>query len=166
MSESPAPSFQCIDAIKVSLAIEKEGLAFYEKAAKRAVHREVRDIFSRLAAEEKEHIQTLREKAKHLQPAVSRRSENKDIDQFIVRSLKGKVFPRVPGKTPGLPEIHNDLEALDFGIESEKRSIEVLNCLLADEKKIDVRAIFMHLVVEEKKHLLALVELKENLSKS
>jgi len=27
-------SFQCIDAVEISLLIEKEGLAFYEKAAR------------------------------------------------------------------------------------------------------------------------------------
>ena len=58
----------------------------------------------------------------------------------------------------------NDLEALEIGIEAEKRSIEVLEQLIKREKKIDVRAIFSHLVVEEKRHLAALEELKQSLS--
>ena len=33
-NDSSTMSFQCIDAIEISLFIEKEGLCFYEKAAK------------------------------------------------------------------------------------------------------------------------------------
>ena len=49
---------------------------------------------------------------------------------------------------------------MEFGIESEKRSIKVLNGLLLSEKKLDVKAIFAHLMVEEKKHLVLLEEMK------
>ena len=59
--------------------------------------------------------------------------------------------------------IKTDLEALNIGIDSEKKSIEVLSQLVASEKKMDVRVIFNHLLVEEKKHLIALEELKQTL---
>jgi len=86
-----------------------------------------------------------------------------DLEQFISRELKGKIFPVVKGKSAKIPVVEHDSEALDFGIESEKRSIDFLNWMLLQERKIDVRVIFGHLVVEEKKHLAALRELKEKL---
>ena len=49
---------------------------------------------------------------------------------------------------------------MEYGIESEKRSIEILDSLLLNENKLDVKTIFAHLVAEEKKHLLLLEELK------
>ena len=52
-------ALQCVDAIEISLFIEKEGLAFYEKAAKNALDSRVKDMFLRLAEEERIHIQTL-----------------------------------------------------------------------------------------------------------
>ena len=55
-------SFQCVDAVEISLFIEKEGLAFYEKAAKNALDLRVKDMFLRLAEEERIHIQTLKNK--------------------------------------------------------------------------------------------------------
>ena len=58
-------SFQCVDAIEISLCIEKEGLLFYESAGKKVQDPQVRDMFSRLAGEEREHIQTLQEKARN-----------------------------------------------------------------------------------------------------
>ena len=68
------------------------------------------------------------------------------------------------GRVANVPEVSTDLEALEIGIQSEKRSIEILEHLLGDERKIDVRAIFSHLLAEEKKHLAALEELKKELS--
>ena len=59
-------SFQCIDAIEISLFIEKEGLSFYEKAAKNVFAPSVKSIFLRLAEEEREHIQALQTKLQFL----------------------------------------------------------------------------------------------------
>ena len=42
-------SFQCVDAIEISLFIEKEGLGFYEKAEKFFSDPRVKDMFTRLA---------------------------------------------------------------------------------------------------------------------
>ena len=60
---------------------------------------------------------------------------------------------------------HSDFEALGIGIDAEMRSIEVLNQLMTSEKKVDVRMIFNHLSVEEKKHLAVLEEIKKELSR-
>ncbi len=156
-------SFKCIDAIKVSLQIEKEGLSFYQAAAKTARDPRVIEIFSRLANEEKEHIQSLREKSQFLQPALSSKSAvREEVADFIAEELNGKVFPDEKG-AEGAAKAQNDLEALDVGIESEKRSIEVLTRLMQQEKKIDVRAIFSHLLAEEQKHLKSLEEIKRSM---
>jgi rubrerythrin len=167
VGDAPGPeiNFQCFDALKVSLCIEKEGLSFYERAGKAARDPEVKDMFARLADEEREHIRCLQEKAKYLQPALSRKAESHSVEQFIARRLKGKVFPAGKGRGWESPEFHTDAEALRFGIESEKRSIQALSELVMMERKIDVRAIFQHLMVEEKKHLSALEELQTRMTK-
>lgn len=152
-------SLQCIDAIKISLCIEEAGMEFYKKAAGKVKNQKVRIMFARLAEEEKGHIETLREKGRFLQPAISKKSEGKNPVQGMAKKLKNKIFPEIP-----VPEFESDLEALELGIESEKRSINALSGFLTEEKKLDVRAIFMHLIVEEKKHLAELRSLKKSLS--
>jgi len=152
-------SFQCIDAIEISLFIEKEGLGFYEKAAKNVLEPSVKAMFLRLAEEERQHIQILQTKIQFLQPAISGKGTKKNQStDYIKNILEGKIFPASDNNFG--KEFKNDLEALEYGIESEKRSIQVLNDLLVNEKKLDVKSIFAHLVVEEKKHLLLLEELK------
>ena len=158
----PDLRLHCIDAIEVSLCIEKQGLLYYETAARKVTHPGVKEIFLKLAAEEKEHIQSLQKKAGFLQPALKAKAPSrKVVDQVIAEWIKGKVFPD-PEKG-GFSRIKNDLEALEVGVESEKRSIAVLNQLLLLENKLDVRMIFSHLLAEEKKHLAALEALKRTL---
>jgi rubrerythrin len=152
-------SFQCVDAIEISLFIEKEGLFFYESAGKKAQNPQVREMFSRLADEERDHIQSLQEKTRYLQPAISGRNRPKENLVRFIEELKGKIFPAMNA----LLDIDSDKQALELGIESEKRSIEMLQNLLDKEKKLDVKAIFSHLLVEEKKHLLMLQVLKTKL---
>jgi rubrerythrin len=155
-------SFQCMDAIEISLFIEKEGLFFYESVGKKIQNPQVREMFSRLADEEREHIQSLQEKSRYLQPAIAGRSRPKEhLVRFIGEELKGKIFPIM--NSSSVQGIDSDKQALELGIESEKRSIEMLQSFLVKEKKMDVKAIFSHLLVEEKKHLLMLQDLKTKL---
>jgi rubrerythrin len=155
-------SFQCMDAIEISLHIEKEGLFFYESAGKKVQNPQVREMFSSLADEEREHIQTLQEKAKFLQPAIASRNRPKEhLQRYVSEELKGKIFPDL--KDPDTENIQSDKQALELGIESEKRSIEILQSLLENERKLDVKAIFSHLLVEEKKHFSLLEDLKKKL---
>ena len=155
-------SFQCVDAIEISLFVEKEGLFFYESLGKKTKDPRVRQMFSHLADEEREHIQTLQEKSRYLQPAIAgQKRNNANLSRFINEELKGKIFPPLTGSAA--QNINDDKQALDLGIESEKRSIEMLQSLLGKEKKLDVKAIFSHLLAEEKKHLLMLQGLKVKL---
>ena len=153
-------SFQCVDAVEISLFIEKEGLAFYEKAAKNSLDSRVKDMFLRLAEEERIHIQTLQNKIQFLKPTISGKGKTRNpVDTFVSEEIKGKIFPTFELKA--VSKFKNDVEALDYGIESEKRSIETLTRLLENEKKLDVKAVFSHLMVEEKKHLALLEDLKK-----
>lgn len=152
-------NLQCIDAIRISLCIEEAGMEFYKKAARKVKNPKIRLMFTRLAEDEKGHIDALREKGRFLQPALARLSVGENPVPDIAKNIKGSVFPE-----QALPEFKSDLEALELGIESEKRSIKALSDFLIDEKKLDVRVIFMHLIAEEKKHLASLRSLKKSLS--
>ena len=87
------------------------------------------------------------------------------VENFIEGKILGKVFPAPVEYRNKTYTAETDLEALNIGINSEKKSIEVLSQLVAGEKKMDVRVIFNHLLTEEKKHLMVLEELKQTLIK-
>ncbi len=157
-------NLQCHDAVDLCLSIEKEGIVYYEKAAKLARNQKVKKIFSRLAEDEREHSKSLRAKAKFLQPALQKKVETNDaFGLFLTQKVKGKIFPLTGDASTASPEPESDAEAIDLGIESERRSINILLALLENEKKLDVRVVFSHLLAEERKHLAALQSLKEEL---
>jgi len=94
ISKNSSNSFQCIDALEVSLSIEKQGFIFYDKAAKSATDPRVRAVFLRLANEEKEHTQSLQNTARFLQPALANKatSRKSGTESFIKNEILGKVF--------------------------------------------------------------------------
>ena len=157
-------NFQCSDALQVCMAIEREGISFYEQTAKKISNPQVQEVFRKLAREEKEHSKTLQEKWKYLQPVVNKRAPiNEEVNSFIQNEVKGRVFPNTESYLEKLPELETDLCAIEFGIACEKRSIEILEHLQDNERKIDVKAIFSHLIAEKKKHLAVLDVLKADL---
>ena len=87
-------SFQCIDALELSLNIEKQGFLYYDNVVKSAVDPRVRDIFKRLADDEKEHIQSLQNKTSFLQPALKSKTSHRKgrVENFIKNKILGKVF--------------------------------------------------------------------------
>ncbi len=96
-----------------------------------------------------------------LQPAISGKGKVETRADAFIEELKGKIFPSSDAET--VQKYKNDVEALEYGIESEKRSINFLTQLLDKEKKLDVKTIFSHLIVEEKKHLALLEGLREKI---
>jgi len=165
LSKKSSNSFQCVDALEVSLSIEKQGFVYYDKAAKSAIDPRVRAVFLRLAKEEKEHIQSLQNKMRFLQPALAKRAKFQEsrTESFIKNEINGKVFPTSEGFENESRVVKDDFEALSIGVDAEIKSIELLSQLITTEKKMDVRVIFNHLLAEEKKHLLALEELIKDL---
>jgi len=152
---------QCNEALDLCISIEKEGIIYYEKFSKLVKNPKVKKIFCRLAEDEREHSKSLKGKAKFLQPALQKKFESNDsLNSFFQKEVKGKIFPLNFDEDDSSK---SDKEAVEIGIQSEKRSIEILLKLLENEKKMDVRVVFSHLLAEEKKHLIALENLKNEL---
>ncbi|MDO8141573.1 MAG: ferritin family protein, partial [Candidatus Brocadiales bacterium] len=49
-------NFNDAEALKIAVNIEEEGLEFYSTLTKNARDRKVKEIFSKLASDEKEHL--------------------------------------------------------------------------------------------------------------
>jgi rubrerythrin len=158
LDKNPVVKLKCHEALELCISIEQEGIIYYDKASKLVKNPKVKKIFTRLAEDEREHSKSLKGKTKFLQPALQKKFEaNDSLDSFFQKEVKGKIFPL---DIDGDFSLKSDKEAIEIGIESEKRSIEVLTKLLESEKKMDVRVVFSHLLAEENKHLAALESLK------
>ena len=101
-------------------------------------------------------------KIQYLRPAISGKGKAQTrAGVFVNEELKGKIFSSSDAET--VKKYKSDVKALEYGIESEKRSINILSQLLENEKKLDVKTVFTHLIVEEKQHLALLEGLRKNI---
>jgi len=153
-TDKPSPSLQCADAIEISLYIERKGIKFYERALESASAPRVKEIFTRLAQEEQDHKLSLQTKSQFLQPALRGKGiAKKPLDPEIESFVNEQIFKEGFFEAIGGGKIENDRQAIEIGIESEKQSIKIFKKLLELEKKMEVRAVFVHLLAEETRHL-------------
>jgi rubrerythrin len=142
-----------LDVIRRAYEIEVDGYTFYSMTAERAKKPAVRALFERLAQDERQHQQYLREVAGNY-------------------SRKGEGAFEVPGHPPELAaftdavftqELRKEVEGAEFetavlsvGMTLESNSIAHYNNAARDASSDQVRTFYQFLAVWERQHLIAL----------
>ncbi|MBI4186616.1 MAG: ferritin family protein [Chloroflexi bacterium] len=148
--------------LELAIEIEKNGRAFYETVAQRSGDKKVQDVFTQLAAREKEHENTFRTMLNHLgdyQPAPEYTSEH---HKYIKDIADSSVFTGERAQDTLARKTMTDIEAAQIGIGFEKDSIlfysEVRGMLPRQQHElIDM------IVNEEKGHLSELTYIANKL---
>ncbi|MCF6158862.1 MAG: hypothetical protein E3K32_09890 [wastewater metagenome] len=153
-------NFNDAEALKIAINIEEEGLEFYSALAKNAKDARVKEVFSKLASDEKEHFicfqKAYLEIPSSVNPSVN--PEEYTVDLYLKYLIDTGIFTQ-KGKARALVnEIKTDVDALKIGIQAEKDSI----LYYTEAAKITIyesgKQAFERLVKEEKKHLKLLTE--------
>ena len=138
--------------LELAIEIEKNGRFFYESVARHDRTKEVRDIFARLAAREKEHENTYREMLNRLGGYKPTQNYPGEHYQYIRNLADSSIFTGERARRLLLNKVITDVEALETGIGFEKDSIlfysEMRGMIPRQEQEIvDI------IISEEKKHL-------------
>ncbi|MBU6998474.1 MAG: ferritin family protein [Theionarchaea archaeon] len=112
-----------------ALELEEKGFKFYSEAAKKTENETGKKIFARLAKEEQEHIESLREKFSTLYPE----KKHRDIPVFEVK----------------VSMYSGEVEALKTGRDMEKESI----AFYSEWARGTLQPLFASLIEFEKNHL-------------
>jgi len=115
--------------LSTALELEDKGFHFYRESEKRTQNESGKKIFSQLATEEEEHIQSLKKMFRDLFPEKS-----------------GKPIPVFSGT---VSEYSGEVEALQIAIDMEKQSMRFYSEWAQDELK----SLFDILIEFEKTHL-------------
>ena len=148
-----------IEAVKVAANLERDGIAFYTRAAEVARNEETKKIFLRLADQEKDHLETFRE-WEHALKETDQGAQYWDapeIDAYIRNLIQTGVFSEGPEKMAAGAE--SDRDALLVGIGAEKDSILFYSEAARLSRSEQSRKIFAALAEVEKEHLGILVGL-------
>lgn len=154
--------FSKMEVIEMAKDIEKRGLNFYRAQADKTDNEEVRELFLRLAGDEKDHFQRFENIAK----SIKENSENNEdhvYDEEVSTYLNALVeFVVFPGDELIDKDFGSMEEVLKLAIQAEKDSI-LLYTEMLDNHSGDTVNIIKKLITEEKQHLLDLVKLDASL---
>ncbi|MGE0450658.1 MAG: transcriptional repressor [Vicinamibacterales bacterium] len=135
------------DALRIAVATERSGLAFYTRAASLASDPRGRSVFQRLAEEEKEHLGTLERRYAQL-IAADPTLESRPTFLFFKGAAQG-IFAEGAEK---LREGVDDLQALLIGIRCERDSHKFFKRYGERFEDSEGKQIFLEFAEEEREH--------------
>jgi len=145
---------------RAAMAIEEKGANFYTALAGRTAEEGARQIFLRLAEEEKEHRRVFE---KILTAVGSDEVLDRETSEYLSSVLKGNVFPGASTLGKFVGEIRTVKDALAVGIQAEKDAILLYHELMVRTKSEQARKMLYGLLEEEKRHLIELRNYYEEL---
>lgn len=148
------------DIARIAMIIEEKGSNFYTALAGKMQDERAKQIFRKLAEEEKEHrrvfekIHSSYEGDEVLDPEAT---------GYLDAVLKGSVFPGPSSLKKFVEEIRTVKDALSIGVQAEKDAILLYHELIVRTQSEKARKMLGDLLEEEKMHLVELRNYLEEL---
>jgi rubrerythrin len=136
------------DAIKTAIQMEKDGHAFYTKAAGQTKSDLGRTVFESLAADELVHLETF-------QKIFQGRIDSVEWNTLVQSNSKYTnltIFPKDLKTTEGADPNSDELDALRMGMDSEKEAIDYYTTVVNDTSDAEVKEILTEIINQEKNH--------------
>jgi Fur family transcriptional regulator, ferric uptake regulator len=140
------------DALRIAIATERSGLEFYLRAASLTTDARGRDVFQRLAAEEREHLATLEKRYAEL---IAQDAELESRPTFLF--FKGAASGLFAAGTEKLRRGVDDQQALLIGIKCERGSHKFFQRYGERFEDSEGKQIFLEFAAEERAHLDLLI---------
>jgi rubrerythrin len=140
------------DALRIAIATERSGLAFYTRAAGMTKDPRGRSVFEKLAEEEREHLSTLEKRYKELL------AEDPDLEKrptFLF--FKGAASGLFSEGAEELRKGVNDQQALLIGIRCERGSHRFFKRYGERFEDSEGKRIFLEFADEEREHMELLI---------
>ncbi|MGB9599768.1 MAG: ferritin family protein [Myxococcota bacterium] len=133
--------------------LESDGYDFYNKKARKAKNKLVKNLFLNLAKEENLHYQKIEMIAEAL--LSGKRIFKKDT---VLGKYEGRIFDEIFSKYDDDSEYKSEMEALKTAEKMEKGSIRHYRGALEKAKDPVVKDFLSRLIKEEEGHLLSIVD--------
>ncbi len=150
--------FSASEVITMAVQIEKNGLEFYSKMAKKAQTEKSEELFKFLAAEEVRHAATFQKMLNSLKQLELTASEEEEYNNYLGALTSSRVFNQEVN-TDEIVKNLDDATAIDLAIEAEKDSILFYYELMAQAMNED-RSAIEKVIKEEKSHYAMLMRMK------
>lgn len=146
--------------LEVAIEIERNGRKFYETVAQQGKDKEVKQVFTQLAAREAEHEHTFRDMLTRLGGYIP--AEPCENYKYVKSLADASVFTKERAEALMAKKAMTDVEAMETGIGFEKDAILFYSEMLGMVPRQD-REILDMIINEEKKHLSELTYMANRL---
>jgi rubrerythrin len=140
--------FNVKDAIKTAIQLEKDGHAFYTRAAAQTKSDLGRIVFESLAADELVHLKTFQKIFQGKIDAIEWDTLVRSNSKFTNLTIFPKDLKTIEGANPNSDE----LDALRMGMDSEKEAIDYYTTVVNDTSDSEVKEILTEIINQEKNH--------------
>ncbi|MFO7995735.1 MAG: ferritin family protein [Dehalococcoidia bacterium] len=147
------------ELLEIAIAIERNGMAFYQAVADKTSKRDIKDIYTYLAGEEKKHLDTFQGMSDSLGQAKPPEIYGEEYMLYLKSLVDNVVFSNFTEAQQKAGKISNEIEAVDIGIQAEKDSI-LFYIELQDLVRERDNKVVLKILDEEKNHLRQLSQLK------
>jgi rubrerythrin len=155
-------TYTVAEVFQVAMEMENAGRVFYETLADASSDEKLSDLCRDLAAQETDHFQLLRKMGDELVQRPSSRPVTWDELNFAQMLIEERMLPDLDDARDAASR--GDLSSvLDTAIQLEKDSVLFYGEMLDEVYENDVAAV-QEIIDEEKRHVLALVKAKKQLT--
>jgi len=136
------------DAILTAIQMEKDGYAFYTKAAAQTQSDMGRTIFESLAADEQRHLDVFQ---KMFEEKLGE-SEWNDLVKSSKKYAKIPIFPTDLKDAPGMDPDSTEIDALRMAMDAEKEAIDYYGEIKENLQEEELKNIISEIIEQEKNH--------------
>jgi rubrerythrin len=136
------------DAILTAIQMEKDGYAFYIKAAAQTTSTMGRTIFESLAADEQRHLDVFQ---KMFEDKVGQPEWN-DLINSSKKYANIPIFPKDLKEMSGMDPDSTEIDALRIAMDSEKEAIDYYNEIKENIDNQELKNVINEIIEQEKNH--------------
>ncbi|MDD3296943.1 MAG: ferritin family protein [Candidatus Omnitrophica bacterium] len=150
------------EILKIAVAVEENGRKLYENLEKKAKGQELKQMWKHLKDQEAEHIKVFEQMLENLKDYLVVEFNPGEYEGYLKAISFEFVFTRQLIEEKITEGFSSEVQALNFGIHIEKKSILVYSAL-RDYLLQAKQPVLDKVIEEEKKHLIELTEFKKRI---
>jgi len=140
--------------IDYAMTQEREGITFYNKASRKFEDKPLKQLFKKLAGEEKKHLESFKSlKAKTQQKNVDESFRSTGVDAYLEALIKEGIFPKDDAMSKQIDKIKSVADVCALAMKAEKNAILLYSELAKASSGKEQKKMFNQLVKEEKSHI-------------
>ncbi len=140
--------------IDYAMTQEREGMTFYNKASRKFGDKTLKQLFAKLAGEEKKHLESFKSlKASAQKKSVDETFRATGVDTYLEALIKEGIFPKDDTMSKKIDKLKSVADVCALAMTAEKNAILLYSELAKASVDKEQKKIFNRLIKEEKSHI-------------